>query len=88
MEETVSTIGDSLITIYTSRTDDTDRQVLAFPLLGSVRKKVCVRSNTSRVMLDKERILHIAGRMVLGEIQGREDMPVVLDFRSLSDAES
>ena len=41
-----------------------------------------------RVMLDKERILHIAGRMVLGEIQGREDMPVVLDFRSLSDAES
>ena len=87
MEETVSTIGDSLITIYTSRTDDTDRRFLLFHYSGLYGRSMCAKQYI-RVMLDKERILHIAGRMVLGEIQGREDMPIVLVFLSLSDAES
>ena len=40
------------------------------------------------VMLDEEGVLHVTGGMVLGEVQGGEDMPIILDLRTLSDAES
>ena len=40
------------------------------------------------VVLDEEGVLHVTGGMILGEVQGGEDVPIVLDLRSLSDAES
>ena len=40
------------------------------------------------VVLDEEGVLHVTGGMILGEVQGGEDMPVILDFRTLSDAEA
>ena len=40
------------------------------------------------VMLDEEGVLHVTCGMVLGEVQGGEDMPIILDLRTLSDAES
>ena len=39
-------------------------------------------------MLYEERILHITCRMVFSKIQRRENMPVVFDFRTFSNAES
>ena len=37
---------------------------------------------------DEESILHIACRVIFGEIQCREHMPVILDFRTFGNAES
>ena len=40
------------------------------------------------VVLDEKGVLHIASGVIFREIQGGEDMPIVLDFRPFRDAES
>ena len=87
MEETVCAIGDRFITIYTSRTDNTDRRLLILHDTCLYGRSVCTKQYV-RIMLDKESILHVAGRVVFCKVQRREYMPVVFDFRSFSNAES
>lgn len=41
-----------------------------------------------RVTGDEEGVLHIACGMVFGEVEGREDVPVIFDLRPLGDSES
>ena len=38
--------------------------------------------------LHEERVLHIAGRMVVGEVHGTIDVPVILDFGSFCEGKS
>ena len=46
-------------------------------------RSVCTKRYV-RIMLDKESILHVAGRVVFCKVQRRECMPVVFDGRSFS----
>ena len=87
MEEAVRTIGDSLVSIDTSRTDDADGRLLLFHHTGLYGWGMCAKQYIG-VVLDEEGVLHVTGGMILGEVQGGEDVPIVLDLRSLSDAES
>ena len=87
MEETVCTVADSFVTVYTSRTDDADRRFGSFHHTGLYGRSMSTEYYI-RMSFDEKCVLHIACRMIFGKVQCREYMPVVFDFRTFGDAES
>src|SRR5690606_36369718 len=87
VKEAMAPRTHSFIPIYPSRIDAPDRQLsfLHFSYLHIAR--MCAKKPV-RVLLHIKRILHIAGRMMLVQVQRCEVVPIVFDLRSLSHRKS
>ena len=87
MENAVRTSRNGLIAEDAAREDGTDRGLLALHLADLDRTGVGAKEDIG-VGVDEERILHIAGGMLWREIEGREDMPIILDLGALGNSET
>ena len=85
MEEAVGTIGDSLVTVHTSWTDNADRRLRTEHSTSLYRRGVstekCVRG-----IAHEEGVLHITSRMILSEVEEGEYMLIILHLRPLGDS--
>ena len=84
MEYAVCAVRYGLVAEYASRADDADRGFAALHGAHLYRRGVCTEQYVG-VLLDEERILHIACGVLGREVQGREYVPVVLDFGAFGD---
>ena len=87
VEEAVCTCGNRLIAIYTTRTQHTDWWLLTQHCTCLYARSVRTKQNIAwflhtDFLLDKERILHIACRMLWGKIQKRIYVLIILHFWS------
>ena len=81
VEHAVRAGRDGLVAEHPAGTDGPDRGFLVFHHPNLNRGGVGAEKDIG-ILHDKEGILHIAGRVLRREVQGGEDMPVVLDFRT------
>ena len=92
MEEAVCTGGNRLVAIDASRADDADRRLVRFHVVRLVVRRVRAQNHVLRHVvgagLDEKRVLHVASGVVGGEVQHREHVQVVVDFRPLGQRES
>ena len=92
MEEAVGASGDGLVAIDTSWADDTNGRLVRLHVVSLVvrgmRAKDDVLGHLVGVGLDEEGVLHVAGRMVGGEVQLGEYMQVVVNLRAFGQGES
>ena len=92
VEEAVSAGSDGLVAVDTPRADDADGRLAA--LHGAhlhtarVRAQHDVAGHVILVLLDEERVLHVASRMVGGKVQRTEHVPIVLDLGTLGKGEA
>ena len=84
MEYAVCAVRYGLVAEYASRADDADRGFAALHGAHLYRRGVCTEQYVG-VLLDEERILHVACGVLGREVQGREYVPVVLDFGAFGD---
>ena len=69
MEETVGTSRDGLIAIHTTWAEHTNGGLLLFHHTSLNRTGVGTEDDVW-MCLDKERVLHVAGRMIVREVHG------------------
>ena len=82
MEDAVGAVGDRLVAEDAARTDHADRRPLALHRAHLDRRGVRAQQDVG-VLLDEERVLHVACGVLGREVERREDVPVVLDFGSV-----
>ena len=70
--------------------DDADRRLLGFHGADLHRRGVRAQYLALAILirLQEERVVHLAGRMALGEVQRREIVIVGLDIRTFGDREA
>ncbi len=87
MEEVVRLVGDVLVAVHAARRDDAERGAV-----GEERAHLHgrgVRAEQERfVALQEVRVLHVARRVVVGEAEGREVVPVGLHLWAFGDGEA
>ena len=92
MEKTVGTRADGLVAIDASGAENADRRLVCLHIMSLVARRVAsqddVLCNIIGVLLYEERVLHIAGGMVGGEVQFCEHVCIVIDFRSVGKCKS
>ena len=78
---------DGLVAVDAAWADNADGRLLLLhdTCLDAARMAA---KNDVWMSLDEEGVLHIAGRMVVGEVHGTVDVPVVLHLGSLGEGES
>ena len=87
MEDAVGAGGDGLVAEDAAGADHANRGLLL--LHGAHLQRGGVRAEQHiGVQLDEESVLHVAGGVLLGEVEGGEDVPVVLDVRALHGGEA
>ena len=87
VEDAVGAGGDGLVAEYTAGADHPDGGLLL--LHGAHLQRGGVRAEQHvGVQLDEEGVLHVAGGVLLGEVEGGEDVPVVLDVGALDGGEA
>ena len=67
MEEAVCTVADSFVTVNTSRADNADRRLANLHNTALYRRCMCTQQDVG-MTFDEESILHIACRMIFGEV--------------------
>ena len=67
VEEAVCTVADSLVTVYTARSDDADWGLARLHHAALYATGVCAQDDVG-VCLDEECVLHVACGMILGEV--------------------
>ena len=87
MEEAVCAGADGLVAIYATRADDADGRLLLLHHAALDGAGVGAQYHVG-VSLDEEGVLHVACRMVIGEVHGAEHVPVVLHLRTVGQAET
>ena len=90
MEDTVSAGTDGLVAEHATGSDDTDRRLVILHHAHLHRRGVSAECHLllAFFLLDEESILHVAGRVVRGEIKGREKMPVILNLNRFRHSEA
>ena len=93
MEDTVGASRDGLVAEHTARCNDTDGRLGGFHGTNLHTRGVSAKQNVAhavhvRLLINKEGVLHVAGGMVHGKVQGRKHMVVVLDFGPFHDSET
>ena len=85
VENTVRPIRDSLVSEHSAGADNADRGLLV--LHSAHLDRAGVRSEQDiGVLLNEEGVLHIPRRVLRREVQRREDVPVILHLRALSNS--
>ena len=87
MEEAVCTSGDGFVSIDASRANHSNRGLCGLHHAALHGTGVCAEDDV-RLACDEEGVLHVACGVVGGEVHGREDVPVVFDFRSVGKDEA
>ena len=87
MEEAVGTGADGLVAIDATRADDADGRLLFLHHACLHAGGVGTQDDVG-VCLDEEGVLHIASRMVVGEVHGAIDVPVVLHLGTFGEGEA
>src|SRR6201991_432792 len=87
MKEAMCTGADGLIAIYPSRTDDPDRGFLLFHGTCLYTAGMCAQQPVG-LLMNIERILHIPGGMIFGQVERCEIMPVILDLGAFRHGET
>ncbi len=87
VEDAVGAGGDDLVAEDTARADDADGRL---PFLhGAHLQRGSVRAQGDvGLLLDEEGVLHVAGGVLLREVERREDVPVVLDVGTIDGGEA
>ena len=92
MEEAVCACRDSLVAVYTTRADNADGRLLvlhdAALVVGCMRAEQDILSYVVGVLLDEERVLHIASGVIGCEVELGEHVQVVVNLRSFCQSES
>ena len=92
MEEAVGTSRDGLVAIDTPRAEHADRRLMALHVVSLVARGVGAQKHVFRhvvgVLRYEERVLHVARRMVCGEVEHCEDVLVVVDLRPMKQREA
>ena len=92
MEEAVGAGRDSLITINAARADDADGRLVRLHVVGLIAGGVGaeqhVLGDVVGVLRDEEGVLHIAGRVVGGEVEHREHVLVVVNLWTMEKSEA
>ena len=87
VEHAVRTGGNRLVAEDAPGGDEADGEGVGFHVAHLHGRGVGTEQDIG-VFLDEKRVLHITGRMLFGEIEGGEDMPVVLYLGSFGDGKS
>ena len=90
MEDAVSTCRYGLVAEHTAGSDDADRRFVVFHNTHLHRRRMRTQSHLllSFLLLDKEGVLHIAGRVVVWKIKSREQMPIILNLNRFRDCKA
>ena len=93
MEEAVGACRDGLVAVDAARTEHADRRLVGRHIMclvvGSMAAEKHVLRHVHRIAaLDEEGVLHIARRMVGGEVQHGEHVLVVVNLRTLIEREA
>ena len=82
VEDAVRAVRNGLVAEHTARADDADGRFLTLHRADLDRRGVRAQQDVG-VLLDEERVLHVARGVFGREVQGREDVPVVFDLGSV-----
>ena len=87
VEDAVGAGGDGLVAEDAARTDYADRGLLLLHGAHLQRRGVRAQQHIG-VQFDEEGVLHVAGGVFLGEVEGGEHVPVVLDVGAFHGGEA
>ena len=92
MEEAMGASRDGFVAVDAARADDADGRLVRLHIVCLVVRGVRAEDDVLRHIvgtgLDEEGVLHVASRMVGGEVQLGEHVQVVVDLRTFGQRES
>ena len=87
MEEAVRASRDCLIAVHAARANHADRRLRVLHHAALYAARMGAQHDVG-MLLHEERILHVACRVVFGEVHGRKHVPIVFHLRSVGHRET